>query len=303
MTIENNKIKFTIVKIEDIPIDTESNNIINPEICYTCLSRSPGDNVFYKDSLIIYFDSGRNQIIRYDISEKKFIDKVDLNKYSSKIFFDKNKNTIYLTYKSGKITKVDFTKKNIYEEDFINVGSFINNIIIMNNNLIVRSKYQFIFDLEGNLISTDDKYDENILEWDSLRDKFYYISDNNIYVKSIDKKTGITIENKLLISNATYINSFLLSKNLEKILFGKNIYNLETLLLEKEIDSNDQPSHYLDKNIMFLSNRVYNSNFEIIDTLNYEGYILKIFKHEDIFIIITYDFRKDKIEFNEYTPK
>jgi len=304
-----NKIKFIKYnKNTYIPEEKNIDTDLDKSKCYECyLKDVRSRNIFEMDNLIIFV--GSDEVVRFNIDTKKFVDKISINsKEFLPVKFHGETKTLYLTEEDGRITRIDFRKNSFNVEPFVNIPGIATDMEFVNDLLIVNSfDKRFVYNINKKLIYSNLKYGNahnNTFSWNSKRQKFYYYENYDLFFEEINLLDGTKIARGKLVDRADYSGSFHGIFE-SKVILGKDVYNLDTLNIEKTFDKTPNV-FYIDSDIFIYNSEnnreliVLDSTYSLIEKVIYNGEIRKVLKYDNKFLVISESSDKNSIEISGY---
>ena len=278
------------------------------------------NNIIQNDNNVMIIDN--RKILRYDLDNKNFIDKILLGgKYSINFTkFDKLNNMLYVFYQHGYVSKIDFSKDIIREEKFTVLHADVSEIFMDDSKIILEDYYKtrrYIFSKSGELIFVDFDYD--ISEGYTLNKLTYDESNNKVFFRADDKKLYSVKINSLgeliekvekLEREESSTDRLVFSNNKENVLFGEKVYKLNTLEELSTFNLESINFFYWDEDYFIYPTSPYHyrsitiadSNYEEVQVKNISQEVFKVLKYNGKYTILFFNGDDYKFNFEEFVP-
>ena len=296
--------------------------------CYVDLLKDVNSkNIFVQNNVLLFVDSHHDRIVRYDYDTKEFIQNIEIKKSTDLIgkavsatAYNSHQNRIYIGYSTGEITYVYLGDAVPVEKHFITLPQAVGGISEVGNYILAQDgsgawNTHYTFDDRGVLLDSKEwnQY-SRYYAWDSVNHKVYFFRDgsspNDLHFETIDPMTGKIIEEGETPYHGDYAikGPIFVSADGDSILLGSgDVYNGADLTWKTSLPQEVKEALWTGDNELIYG---YSMNQQTIikrrnhalieiESLSFEGDLLKILKASDRYIILT---DTNKLSFYEYRP-
>ena len=296
--------------------------------CYLSLVKDiDSKNIIFENDKFLFVDNNNDQLIRYDHKNKTFLDFIKIKTSTDlidatfkNIIYSSSHNSLYLGYSNGLITKIDLNESILQEKSFTTLPLSVNGLSQAGNYILAQDSsgaWESHYTFDNNGILQDNKewnHYSKYYDWDSINNRVYFFSDtsypHDLHYEIIDQSNG-KISNDVETpyhGDYTIKGPIFVSKDGDSILLGSgDIYNADDLTWKVSLPNDISAAIWTTDNELIYGysegvNSIIkrrNSDLLEIESISFEGKILKIVKSYDKYIILT---NKNGLQFNEYIP-